>query len=146
MWNLASHFQLNFDWAVLTHKLLSGFLSWRKVNFHPSLNLLFFHWQGFCQDLLPSNHIVFSTCCAKIIFLHSYHFAWTKHQLCVPKMTCGQLLICHIKSKINSGLLHNLQRLKCFFVLFCFYRSGSVSKHWNEIYGFVEQLTSRFVR
>uniref|UniRef100_A0A7N8YDI2 Anthrax toxin receptor 2-like n=1 Tax=Mastacembelus armatus TaxID=205130 RepID=A0A7N8YDI2_9TELE len=27
----------------------------------------------------------------------------------------------------------------------CFCRSGSVSGHWHEIYGFVEQLTSRFV-
>uniref|UniRef100_A0A665TSQ5 Anthrax toxin receptor 2-like n=1 Tax=Echeneis naucrates TaxID=173247 RepID=A0A665TSQ5_ECHNA len=28
----------------------------------------------------------------------------------------------------------------------CFCRSGSVSGHWDEIYGFAEQLTNRFVR
>ncbi|XP_027880420.1 ANTXR cell adhesion molecule 2b [Xiphophorus couchianus] len=32
-----------------------------------------------------------------------------------------------------------------FDIYFVLDRSGSVSKHWNEIYGFVEQLTSRFV-
>uniref|UniRef100_A0A3Q2PEI4 ANTXR cell adhesion molecule 2b n=1 Tax=Fundulus heteroclitus TaxID=8078 RepID=A0A3Q2PEI4_FUNHE len=32
-----------------------------------------------------------------------------------------------------------------FDIYFVLDRSGSVSKHWHEIYGFVEQLTSRFV-
>lgn len=34
--------------------------------------------------------------------------------------------------------------LSLWHCLFC--RSGSVSGHWDEIYGFVEQLTNRFVR
>lgn len=32
------------------------------------------------------------------------------------------------------------------FVAVCVCRSGSVWGHWHEIYGFVEQLTYRFVR
>uniref|UniRef100_A0A7N6ANJ9 Anthrax toxin receptor n=1 Tax=Anabas testudineus TaxID=64144 RepID=A0A7N6ANJ9_ANATE len=45
--------------------------------------------------------------------------------------------------------LHDGDDASCdgaFDIYFVLDRSGSVSGHWDEIYGFVEQLTSRFVR
>ncbi|XP_041816164.1 anthrax toxin receptor 2-like [Chelmon rostratus] len=47
-----------------------------------------------------------------------------------------------------SSSLHEGDDASCdgaFDVYFVLDRSGSVSGHWDEIYGFVEQLTSRFV-
>ncbi|XP_070844779.1 anthrax toxin receptor 2-like [Chaetodon trifascialis] len=48
---------------------------------------------------------------------------------------------------VNSSL-HDGDDASCdgaFDIYFVLDRSGSVSGHWDEIYGFVEQLTSRFV-
>ncbi|MED6283082.1 Anthrax toxin receptor 2 [Characodon lateralis] len=62
---------------------------------------------------------------------------WTRYQtlLLVLRIFC------------MSSALHE-EDASCdgaFDIYFVLDRSGSVSKHWNEIYGFVEQLTSRFV-
>ncbi|XP_031711543.1 anthrax toxin receptor 2-like [Anarrhichthys ocellatus] len=59
---------------------------------------------------------------------------------------CCQILLC-LSVCVNSSL-HDGDDASCdgaFDIYFVLDRSGSVFGHWNEIYGFVEQLTNRFV-
>ncbi|XP_037835349.1 anthrax toxin receptor 2 isoform X2 [Kryptolebias marmoratus] len=59
---------------------------------------------------------------------------------------CCQILL--LARVCGSSALHEEEDASCdgaFDIYFVLDRSGSVWGHWNEIYGFVEQLTSRFV-
>uniref|UniRef100_UPI0035B1AB22 anthrax toxin receptor 2-like n=1 Tax=Antennarius striatus TaxID=241820 RepID=UPI0035B1AB22 len=53
------------------------------------------------------------------------------------------LLIVCVKSSLDDG--DDASCDGAFDIYFVLDRSGSVSGHWHEIYGFVEQLTNRFV-
>uniref|UniRef100_A0A3B4XQL4 ANTXR cell adhesion molecule 2b n=1 Tax=Seriola lalandi dorsalis TaxID=1841481 RepID=A0A3B4XQL4_SERLL len=59
---------------------------------------------------------------------------------------CCQILL-FVSVFVNSSL-HDGDDASCdgaFDVYFVLDRSGSVARHWDEIYGFAEQLTNRFV-
>uniref|UniRef100_A0A3Q3LH89 Anthrax toxin receptor 2-like n=1 Tax=Mastacembelus armatus TaxID=205130 RepID=A0A3Q3LH89_9TELE len=59
---------------------------------------------------------------------------------------CCKLLLflwVHVNSSLSDG--DDASCDGAFDIYFVLDRSGSVSGHWHEIYGFVEQLTSRFV-
>ncbi|XP_041825859.1 anthrax toxin receptor 2-like [Melanotaenia boesemani] len=59
---------------------------------------------------------------------------------------CQTLLL--VLSVCRSSSLHNGDDASCdgaFDIYFVLDKSGSVWGHWKEIYGFVEQLTSRFI-